>query len=270
VNQYNSIDPYGTYDIKGLSPYEMAMKMASWNNELRSTLFKTNEDLSNVQSTIVQHADAIGLRVLKEDYTGEIIASMIVVDPYAIGLIADNIDITGYVTFSDLAQSGRTVINGGNVMANTITSDHILVSQLSSIAANLGYVNAGYIYGVTIESSTFLSNGTDPHTGLFNYMSLTSGYLGITSGNYLTTVSAGAFRTQNGSESANLQYYRLQLSSSITTTTYGNGTISSSGGLSLTAGSQITLGSNVIVGSGRSFNFNGASVSGLSATAVLG
>lgn len=154
MNQYNSIDPYGTYDVKGLSPYEMAMKMASWNQSLRSTLVKTNEDLSNVESVIVQHAEAIGLRVLKENYTGEIVASMIALDPYSVTIIANSLNLSGYVTFTDLSQSGRTTINGGNIMTNTITSDHILVGQLSAISSNLGSINAGYIYGVTIEAAT--------------------------------------------------------------------------------------------------------------------
>lgn len=43
----------------------------------------------------------------------------------AISLVADNIDLTGYVTFSALSTTGQTTINGSNITTGTITADRI-------------------------------------------------------------------------------------------------------------------------------------------------
>ncbi|MEN3043103.1 MAG: hypothetical protein ABDH59_07415, partial [Fervidobacterium sp.] len=49
-------------------------------------------------------------------------------------------------------------ILGDHIASNTITSNKLFVSQLSSISANLGTINAGTINSVTINSSTINSS----------------------------------------------------------------------------------------------------------------
>lgn len=80
---------------------------------------------------------------------------------------------------SDWAPSGMTVINGGNVMANTITATQISVSTLSAISANIGNVTAGNISGVTIDGSKFTSRDAGNNVT----MTLDSGSLTIGSSN---------------------------------------------------------------------------------------
>jgi hypothetical protein len=46
----------------------------------------------------------------------------------AISLIAEKITITGAVTFDDLKTKGKTEINGGNIITDTLT-----LSQLKTI-----------------------------------------------------------------------------------------------------------------------------------------
>lgn len=47
-----------------------------------------------------------------------------------------------------------TLIDGGEIYTGTVTANKINVSTLSAISANLGYVNAGTIVGVTFQTST--------------------------------------------------------------------------------------------------------------------
>lgn len=48
----------------------------------------------------------------------------------AVKLVADTIDLSGYVTFSALSTSGKTTINGANITTGTISADRIDVSSL--------------------------------------------------------------------------------------------------------------------------------------------
>ena len=48
----------------------------------------------------------------------------------AISLVADNIDLDGYVTFTNLRTSGQTVINAGNITTGTIDASRVNVTNL--------------------------------------------------------------------------------------------------------------------------------------------
>ena len=48
----------------------------------------------------------------------------------AISLVADNIDLDGYVTFTNLKTSGQTVINAGNITTGTIDASRVNVTNL--------------------------------------------------------------------------------------------------------------------------------------------
>ena len=48
----------------------------------------------------------------------------------AIKLVADNIDLDGYVTFTNLKASGQTVINAGNITTGTIDASKVNVTNL--------------------------------------------------------------------------------------------------------------------------------------------
>ena len=69
------------------------------------------------------------------------------------------IDLTGAVTFSDLSTYGKTSINGGNIITNSITAD-----QISSGAITTGKIASGAIKTSKIASGTItadkISSGT--------------------------------------------------------------------------------------------------------------
>lgn len=57
---------------------------------------------------------------------------------YAAKLITDTLDVKGYVKISDLAESGKTVIDGGNIRTGSISADKLSVDDLSAISATVG------------------------------------------------------------------------------------------------------------------------------------
>lgn len=44
-------------------------------------------------------------------------------------LVAAEVDITGFVTFTDLERKGRTEINGGNITTGTIDADSVTLGS---------------------------------------------------------------------------------------------------------------------------------------------
>lgn len=95
--------------------------------------------------------------------------SNMVLTPELYSLVANNIDLTGKVTFnsfdttlqnkfdaadvSKIYVSGTTTIDGGKIATGTITADAINVNSLSAISANLGTVTAGII-----QSKNYVAN----------------------------------------------------------------------------------------------------------------
>lgn len=57
---------------------------------------------------------------------------------YAARLIAESINLKGYVSITDLEESGTTKIHGGNIIAGTISADKLSVSDLSALSASIG------------------------------------------------------------------------------------------------------------------------------------
>lgn len=255
MDTYNSIDPYGTYETKGLSPYEMLMKMSSWNNEIRSTISVMKEDMGSMETQIIQNAEEISLRVTYEDFTGETITSLIVQDAFSINLLAQNLNLVGLVTVSDLAGTGTTIIHGSNILTGTIQANRLNVGTLSAISTNIGYIEAGYISGVIIEGGYIQSNTT------INVSQ------GIQVGNYINIGELHSQSTKfiNFNDSAFISGGRDSIGSLITIDA-GDGIFLSTG--HLWVGSYLSVVSRF---SGRgTINFSDVNVTGITATAVLG
>ncbi|UYL94199.1 tail fiber protein [Geobacillus phage vB_GthS_PT9.1] len=111
-----------------------------------------NTRVSIAESSITQLADEIELRVEKNG-----VISAINQTAEQIKIQASKVDLSGYVTFTNLSTPGQTTIDGGNIKANSVTANKLNVSSLSAISANLGTVTAGTITGVTINGSTINS-----------------------------------------------------------------------------------------------------------------
>ena len=122
------------------------------------------DKIKETKSEIKQTTDSISLQV---DSQGELVAQLV--------LDVDGINARGYVTFTDLAGSGTTVINGDNITTGTINADRINMrgaiswADLSddcqdTVASYAGadgedaelpdYIHSTYIDSTTIKSPT--------------------------------------------------------------------------------------------------------------------
>ena len=82
------------------------------------------------------------------------IISRINQSPEAIAIQASKVDLTGYVTFTNLSTPGQTVIDGGNITSNSIS-----VSQFTSTAQGALAANA------TTKMQYYLSTSSSSATG---------------------------------------------------------------------------------------------------------
>ena len=83
------------------------------------------EDLEDNYSEISQSLSSISLSVTTTSGVASIVLS---VDGSSVG--SGSIDMTGYVTFTNLSTSGQTTIDGGNITTGTISADRISTSGL--------------------------------------------------------------------------------------------------------------------------------------------
>ena len=78
----------------------------------------------------------------------------------AVSLITSAIDVKGYVTFSDLEATGKTSINGSNIITGSITADKLSVSDLSSLSATIGgwSISSERISSIDTQRGSFYLN----------------------------------------------------------------------------------------------------------------
>ncbi|MGP9074790.1 phage tail spike protein [Geobacillus thermodenitrificans subsp. calidus] len=118
----------------------------------QSTVDTLANRISSAESSINLLSDQIQLKVDKDG-----VISAINQTAEQIKIQASKVDLSGYVTFTNLSTPGQTTIDGGNLKTNSVTANKLNVSSLSAISANLGTVTAGTITGVTINGSTINS-----------------------------------------------------------------------------------------------------------------
>lgn len=86
-------------------------------------------------ASITVNAEQIALKVSETDFNGNEIVSKINMSTTTIDISADKINLTGYVTVTDLANTGSTIINGNNITTGTIDADRIAtdIAQVNSV-----------------------------------------------------------------------------------------------------------------------------------------
>ena len=107
-------------------------------------------EVSSIQSQLTVMAGEIATKVEKDG-----VISAINQTAEQIKIQASRVDLSGYVTFTNLSTPGQTTIDGGNLKTGSITADKLNVTSLSAISADLGNITAGNIRGVTMN----LGNG---------------------------------------------------------------------------------------------------------------
>lgn len=101
-----SINLRVTNEVAGLES-----KITQTADSITSTV---TDEINEAKSEIKQTTDSISLTVQEQ---GDLVAQLV--------LDVDGISARGYVTFTDLAGSGTTVINGDNITTGTINADRI-------------------------------------------------------------------------------------------------------------------------------------------------
>lgn len=174
------------------------------------------ETLSSTVSTVQQTATGLTSTVTQQ---GETISQ--------IRQDLDKIDISGYVTFTDLKTSGSTVINGSNITTGyisanrisggTIDADTINVNNLNASNLTKGLINANRIS----DASNYLANlyATNIYTAV-NYAQtvqlVNSGSSGLE--NYGTLLKSNGVYIKNGGSTTLLATWQQMADGGTTTT----------------------------------------------------
>ena len=174
------------------------------------------DTLSSTVSTVQQTATGLTSTVTQQ---GETISQ--------IRQDLDKIDISGYVTFTDLKTSGSTVINGSNITTGyisanrisggTIDADTINVNNLNAANLTKGLINANRIS----DASNYLANlyATNVYTAV-NYAQtvqlVNSGSSGLE--NYGTLLKSNGVYIKNGGSTTLLATWQQMADGGTTTT----------------------------------------------------
>lgn len=151
---------------------------------VETTANSTTQRLSEITTNL----DGIRLQVAeKVNYDG--IISAINLSPESIQIDSSKINITGFVTFSDLSTSGSTTINGDNITTGYISGSRIkggiitATNEINFVGGARIFGNTGqYDAGLTISAAGF---------------SLSGGSINHLSGNWYV-VDDGNFEVSNG------------------------------------------------------------------------
>lgn len=133
-------------------------------SKIQSTVTAQGNTIGTMQTSITQNANKISAIVTNVGSSGSVTAASIVAAINNAGssvkISADHVNISGFVTFSDLSGNGTTQINGSNITSGTITGVEIRTTGSSRygqvvIANNMIKIGTGIIYNDTTGLTSF-------------------------------------------------------------------------------------------------------------------
>ena len=153
---------------------------------------RVSEDKTELLAQITVNAGNIALKVSSTDYNGNTIASLINQTATTIQISAAKINLTGYITATNLATAGQTTINGGNITTGTLSADRIYGGTINGSVVNVtnlnaSNINAGSLSVGRLQVGTSLGDAGKIYFGS-DYISL---YGNSTSDATLNLVSSG-------------------------------------------------------------------------------
>lgn len=167
-----------TNEVAGLES-----KITQTANSITSTV---TDEINQAKSEIKQTTDSISLQVQNQ---GDLVAQLV--------LDVDGISAKGYVTFTDLAGTGKTTINGSNITTGTISADRINLkgaiswSDLDDDCQDTiigyggdtlpGYIKSTYIAETIIKSPTIYGGTLYAGNKYEGYCRMTSSGLNVVS-----------------------------------------------------------------------------------------
>ncbi|WP_395814502.1 tail fiber domain-containing protein [Clostridium sp. C45] len=210
-----------------------------------SSVETTANSASSKVTEITATVNGLSTTVANKTDKGAII-STINQSAEAIKIQASKLELTGYVTMTNLSTSGQTSIDGGNIKtrtitaakiasgtitatqiaantitgakiaSKTITADKISVTSLSALTANLGTVTAGSLTSnTTISVSTNLTVGNNIY---LNQNVNTTKYIYFNSSNYIRNLYTNSYNYIT----VNSNYRCALMSGSTSVYAYGN------------------------------------------------
>lgn len=147
--------------------------------------------ITSMQSSISQNTQNISLKVSKETYESGMrgkankssIISEINQSAESITINASKLNLTGYVTLTNLSTSGQTNIDGGNITTGKISAERIDADKLKVKGANIDEISCDKLNGGTISGQAISG------------CAIEGGYLKITHGTDKTEIADGVILT---------------------------------------------------------------------------
>lgn len=143
-----------------------------------TTMTKSDKEVSFI---VDKQKGEISSKVSKDGVISSINQS-----PEQISINASKVNLTGYITATDLAGSGTTTINGSNITTGTIDASRVNVTNL-----NASNITTGTLTGQTINGGTITGTNITTDTGTIGGCTVDSA--GIYSGTGSTTAGVGLY-----------------------------------------------------------------------------
>ena len=160
-----------TNDRITLEVEEVGASIAAVNvraDNITFSVSQLNGRVGNNESQLSIQAGQIQSRVTYSDYNGQTVTSMITQDPYSISLLAQNLNLQGLVTFTNLNTAGAAIIDGGNIYGNLFQVGRGTGSTLTmSSAYGSHYIQSNDANGFSLQSSGSLSLRTGSGYGVY-------------------------------------------------------------------------------------------------------
>lgn len=241
--------------------------------EVTKKIADTDGTVSTLSSVVEQTAEQISLKVSKDSIVSEINAST-----EGIKIMANMIELQGYVTVTDLSGSGTTTVNGSRISGGTITlggnnngngvfsvndasNNEIIYMDKDGISIKSGTVNISNL----LEKNDFItlvaSNNAELKTLIGpNHLTLNDGDHGSNSQSFISSNKISNYQEGVGTEIRGGQLY-------FTNNNIDCGGIygDSDGYMRIYGGSQgIGIGSNAVIRTGADILFEGLNYKSLS------
>ena len=141
---------------------EMNTAISQTANQIISTVsatYSTKEELATAKTEIKQTTDSISTEVSKKVGSNEVI-SKINQTPETVTINANKVNLSGYVTVSNLQTAGKTTINGSNITTGTIDASKANITNINADNIKSGTITGRAISGGTI-TGTQITNGNN-------------------------------------------------------------------------------------------------------------
>lgn len=149
---------------------QVSSKIEQTNERITLEVTSIDGRFTETEARIEIAEGLIEQKVSLTDYNGNTITSLITQDPYSISFLAQELNLEGLVTFTNLDTPGATVIDGGNIKANSISADRFYGNlftvgngstttkmELFTDDNNAHYIKSNQAAGFRVESTGSLS-----------------------------------------------------------------------------------------------------------------